>query len=196
MSGGCCRLLSLSVSVWRTYFGGASFSSRYSSILLTSVRTSPWKVRKGGCVPGARLWRSAGFLIRNRKDYLNIKAANISFYLLSASANYPKVLNAKENSVAVQLTIGSPGVFVLLLTPGSGFVLPFVLFVSLSQVCILEFTVCLPSGPISRCCMLACLACWKMSSWRLNFLLHCSNKVLKRTRLKKLFFTLIHLIYD
>lgn len=44
------------------YFGGTSISSRYSSILLTSVRTSPWKVRKGGCVPGAKLWRSAGFL--------------------------------------------------------------------------------------------------------------------------------------
>lgn len=37
------------------YFGGASIASRYSSILLTSVRTSPWKVRKGGCVPGAKL---------------------------------------------------------------------------------------------------------------------------------------------
>lgn len=43
------------VSVCKAYFGGASMSSRYSSILLTSVRTSPWKVRKGGCVPGARL---------------------------------------------------------------------------------------------------------------------------------------------
>ena len=54
------------VCVGEAYFGGASISSRYSSILLTSVRTSPWKVRKGGCVPGARLWRSAGFLIKNK----------------------------------------------------------------------------------------------------------------------------------
>ena len=52
------------VPVRDTYFGGASSASRYSSILLTSVSTSPWKVRKGGCVPGARLWRSAGFLIK------------------------------------------------------------------------------------------------------------------------------------
>lgn len=62
----CCFLISCCAFVWRTYFGGASISSRYSSILLTSVRTSPWKVRKGGCVPGARLWRSAGFLISDR----------------------------------------------------------------------------------------------------------------------------------
>lgn len=45
-----------------TYFGGQSVSSRNSSILLISVFTSPLKVRKGGCVPGARLCRSAGFL--------------------------------------------------------------------------------------------------------------------------------------
>lgn len=37
-------------------------SSRNSSILLISVLTSPLKVTKGGCVPGARLCRSAGFL--------------------------------------------------------------------------------------------------------------------------------------
>lgn len=43
------------ISVREAYLGGASISSRYSSILLTSVRTSPWKVRKGGCVPGAKL---------------------------------------------------------------------------------------------------------------------------------------------
>lgn len=51
-----------------TYFGGASISSRYSSILFTSVRTSPLKVRKGGCVPGARLCRSGGFLRSNPKQ--------------------------------------------------------------------------------------------------------------------------------
>lgn len=62
----CCFLISCCVFVWKAYFGGASISSRYSSILLTSVRTSPWKVRKGGCVPGARLWRSAGFLISDK----------------------------------------------------------------------------------------------------------------------------------
>lgn len=44
------------------YFGGQSISSRNSSILLISVLTSPLKVRKGGCVPGARFCRSAGFL--------------------------------------------------------------------------------------------------------------------------------------
>lgn len=45
-----------------TYFGGANTSSKNSSILLMSVLTSPLYVRKGGCVPGARLCRSAGFL--------------------------------------------------------------------------------------------------------------------------------------
>ena len=58
-----------------TYFGGASISSRYSSTLLTSVSTSPWKVRKGGCVPGAKLWRSAGFLIRREWIY-NLNKSN------------------------------------------------------------------------------------------------------------------------
>lgn len=33
-----------------------------------SVLTSPLKVRKGGCVPGARLCRSAGFLQRTYKN--------------------------------------------------------------------------------------------------------------------------------
>ena len=80
------------------YFGGASIASRYSSILLTSVRTSPWKVRKGGCVPGARLWRSAGFLIRVEPFYIlwykcvmecyfnitdNITSKQMPFYSLS-----------------------------------------------------------------------------------------------------------------
>lgn len=51
-------------SILSTYFGGASISSKNSSILLTSVRTSPLNVRKGGGVPGARLWRSAGFLFQ------------------------------------------------------------------------------------------------------------------------------------
>lgn len=45
-----------------THLGGQRTSSRNSSILLTSVLTSPLKVMKGGCVPGARFWRSAGFL--------------------------------------------------------------------------------------------------------------------------------------
>lgn len=44
------------------YRGGVSFSSRNSSILLTSTFTSPLKVTKGGLVPGARSCRSAGFL--------------------------------------------------------------------------------------------------------------------------------------
>lgn len=52
----CCKTFQLN------YFGGQSISSRNSSILLMSVLTSPLKVRKGGCVPGARLCRSAGFL--------------------------------------------------------------------------------------------------------------------------------------
>lgn len=46
----------------QNYFGGQSVASRNSSILLVSVLTSPSKVRKGGCVPGARLCRSVGFL--------------------------------------------------------------------------------------------------------------------------------------
>lgn len=45
-----------------THLGGQRTSSRNSSILLTSVLTSPLKVMKGGCVPGAKFWRSAGFL--------------------------------------------------------------------------------------------------------------------------------------
>lgn len=45
-----------------THLGGERTSSRNSSILLTSVLTSLLKVMKGGCVPGARFWRSAGFL--------------------------------------------------------------------------------------------------------------------------------------
>ena len=50
-------------SDWQsTHLGGQRTSSRNSSILLTSVLTSPLKVMKGGCVPGARFWRSAGFL--------------------------------------------------------------------------------------------------------------------------------------
>lgn len=48
------------------YRGGVSFSSKNSSILLTSTLTSPLKVTKGGLVPGARLWRSAGFLITQK----------------------------------------------------------------------------------------------------------------------------------
>lgn len=44
------------------YLGGANFSSKNSSILFTSVLTSPSKVIKGGFVPGARFCRSAGFL--------------------------------------------------------------------------------------------------------------------------------------
>lgn len=44
------------------YRGGVSFSSRNSSILLTSTFTSPLKVTNGGLVPGARSCRSAGFL--------------------------------------------------------------------------------------------------------------------------------------
>lgn len=53
------------------YFGGQSISSRNSSILLISVLTSPLKVRKGGCVPGARLCRSAGFLWRSTEKAVN-----------------------------------------------------------------------------------------------------------------------------
>lgn len=45
-----------------SHLGGQRISSRNSSILLTSVLTSPLKVMNGGCVPGARFWRSAGFL--------------------------------------------------------------------------------------------------------------------------------------
>lgn len=45
-----------------SYLGGVSFSSKNSSILFTSVFTSPSKVMKGGFVPGARFCRSAGFL--------------------------------------------------------------------------------------------------------------------------------------
>lgn len=44
------------------HLGGQRTSSRNSSILLTSVLTSPLNVTNGGCVPGARFWRSAGFL--------------------------------------------------------------------------------------------------------------------------------------
>lgn len=44
------------------HLGGANFSSKNSSILFTSVLTSPSKVMKGGLVPGARFCRSAGFL--------------------------------------------------------------------------------------------------------------------------------------
>lgn len=49
------------------YRGGASFSSKNSSILLTSVLTSPSNVMKGGFVPGARFCRSAGFLVGGRR---------------------------------------------------------------------------------------------------------------------------------
>jgi len=49
------------------YRGGASFSSKNSSILLTSVLTSPSNVMKGGFVPGARFCRSAGFLEVERR---------------------------------------------------------------------------------------------------------------------------------
>lgn len=44
------------------HLGGARRSSKNSSILFTSVLTSPSKVMKGGLVPGARFCRSAGFL--------------------------------------------------------------------------------------------------------------------------------------
>ena len=59
----------LEVSVNREGFdeahlGGANFSSKNSSILFTSVLTSPSKVMKGGLVPGAKFCRSAGFLGR------------------------------------------------------------------------------------------------------------------------------------
>ena len=59
----------LEVSVDREGFdeahlGGANFSSKNSSILFTSVLTSPSKVMKGGLVPGAKFCRSAGFLGR------------------------------------------------------------------------------------------------------------------------------------
>lgn len=47
---------------YKAYLGGANFSSKNSSILFTSVWTSPSKVIKGGLVPGARFCRSAGFL--------------------------------------------------------------------------------------------------------------------------------------
>lgn len=49
------------------YRGGASFSSKNSSILLTSVFTSPSNVMKGGFVPGARFCRSAGFLMGGKR---------------------------------------------------------------------------------------------------------------------------------
>lgn len=48
---------------YEAYLGGANFSSKNSSILFTSVLTSPSKVIKGGFVPGARFCRSAGFLV-------------------------------------------------------------------------------------------------------------------------------------
>lgn len=51
-----------------THLGGLSTSSRNSSILLTSVFTSPLKVMNGGWVPGARFCRSAGFLEQNRRN--------------------------------------------------------------------------------------------------------------------------------
>jgi len=57
----CCKTFQVN------YFGGESIASRNSSILLTSVLTSPLKVMNGGCVPGARLWRSAGFLSRTQE---------------------------------------------------------------------------------------------------------------------------------
>lgn len=46
----------------KAYLGGARRSSKNSSILFTSVLTSPSNVMKGGLVPGARFCRSAGFL--------------------------------------------------------------------------------------------------------------------------------------
>lgn len=52
-----------------TYLGGAKTSSRNSSILFTSVLTSPLYVMKGGWVPGAKFWRSAGFLGWNTEQY-------------------------------------------------------------------------------------------------------------------------------
>ena len=48
------------------HLGGASFSSKNSSILLTSVLTLPSKVVKGGLVPGAKFCRSMGFLGRGK----------------------------------------------------------------------------------------------------------------------------------
>lgn len=56
-----------------THFGGQRMSSRNSSILLTSVLTSPLKVMKGGCVPGARFWRSAGFLKDKWSNFSGLK---------------------------------------------------------------------------------------------------------------------------
>lgn len=46
----------------KAYLGGARRSSKNSSILFTSVLTSPSNIMKGGLVPGARSCRSAGFL--------------------------------------------------------------------------------------------------------------------------------------
>lgn len=46
----------------KAYLGGARRSSKNSSILFTSVLTSPSNVMKGGLVPGARFCKSAGFL--------------------------------------------------------------------------------------------------------------------------------------
>lgn len=56
----CCKAFHVN------YFGGQRTSSRNSSILLMSVLTSPSKVRKGGCVPGASFCRSSGFLQRTQ----------------------------------------------------------------------------------------------------------------------------------
>lgn len=54
------------------HLGGQRTSSRNSSILLTSVLTSPLKVMNGGWVPGARFWRSAGFLEERRSCFRSL----------------------------------------------------------------------------------------------------------------------------